>query len=149
MQAVTAIRGKAEIVVVFYADMPLLRAESLQRLIDAHMHNRGPVALLSVMAPDPRGFGRIGRNGEGQVVAIVEEADATPEQRLIRELNVGVYAFAADWVWDQLPKLTPKGSKSELYLTDMVEFATAQRVPVLGLESDDLDEMIGVNTRGH
>jgi bifunctional UDP-N-acetylglucosamine pyrophosphorylase/glucosamine-1-phosphate N-acetyltransferase len=149
MQAVAALRGKADIVVVFYADMPLLRAESLQHLIDVQKQNRGPVSLLSVMAPDPRGFGRIVRNQAAQVVAIVEEADCTPEQRLIRELNVGVYAFAADWLWDQLPRLTPKGSKSELYLTDMVEFATAQQLPIMGLESDDLDEVIGVNTRVH
>src|SRR4051812_17979550 len=88
-QAAESLRGKADTVVVFYADMPLLRAESLQRLIDAQATNRGPVTLLTVVAPDPRGFGRIIRNADSNVTAIVEENEATPDQKRINELNVG------------------------------------------------------------
>jgi bifunctional UDP-N-acetylglucosamine pyrophosphorylase/glucosamine-1-phosphate N-acetyltransferase len=147
-QAAESLRGKADTVVVFYADMPLLRAESLQRLIDTQATNRGPVTLLTVVAPDPRGFGRIIRASEGNVTAIVEENEATADQKRINELNVGVYAFGGNWLWDTLARLTPK-SKGEYYLTDTVQMASEQAMPVLGIAVDDLDEVIGVNTRVH
>ena len=149
MQAADALRDQKGMVIVFYADMPLLRDETLHRLIRMQVQNDGPLSLLTVTAADPRGFGRIVRDVDGHVTAIVEEADATPEQRLIRELNPGVYAFRADWLWENLSKLTPKGRKNEFYLTDMVQIAVEQGGIVAGLESDDPDEMIGVNTRVH
>ncbi|MEP7288925.1 MAG: bifunctional UDP-N-acetylglucosamine diphosphorylase/glucosamine-1-phosphate N-acetyltransferase GlmU [Chloroflexota bacterium] len=149
MQADSALRGKADYIAVFYADMPLLRSASLQRLIDAQLDNRGPITLLTIVAQDPRGFGRIVRGSDGSVISIVEEADCTPDQLLIRELNAGVYVFRADWLWDNLAHLTPKGSKNEYYLTDMIQLAASQALPIVGLESDDSDEVIGVNTLVH
>jgi bifunctional UDP-N-acetylglucosamine pyrophosphorylase / glucosamine-1-phosphate N-acetyltransferase len=148
MQAADALRGQADFVAVFYADMPLLRAETLQRLIEGQAQNRGPVTLLTVTSPDPRGFGRIVRGSDGAVIGIVEEKECTPDQLLIRELNAGVYAFGADWLWGHLSRLTPK-SKGEFYLTDLIMLAAGQNLPVIGVQSDDLDEVIGVNTRVH
>lgn len=150
MQADSALRGQADLVAVFYADMPLLRAETIQRLVDAQCGPRGPVAIamLTVTQQDPRGFGRIVRGPDGNVQAIVEEAECTPEQKLIRELNAGVYVFRGDWLWNSLAKLKPK-SKGELYLTDLVEMAAAQGETVIGIESDDLEELTGVNNRVH
>ncbi len=148
MQAADHLRGKADIVLVFYADMPLLRAETLQRLADAQVSNRGPITLLTSIADDPRGFGRIVRGTDGAVTAIVEERECTPEQRLIRELNAGVYAFQADWLWAHLPRLTPK-SKGEYYLTDLIGLAADEGLPVIGIQGDDPAEVIGVNTRVH
>ncbi len=147
-QAEPLLRGKADIVVVFYADMPLLRGETLQRLVQAQTSNPGPITLLTVVANDPRGFGRITRGNGGAVTGIVEERECSPEQLLIQELNTGVYAFRGDWLWQNLARLVPK-SKGEYYLTDLVMFASAQGLPVVGLQSDDLDEVIGVNTRVH
>ncbi len=148
MQAADHLRDHATTVLVFYADMPLLRAETLQRLADAQVSNRGPITLLTSIADDPRGFGRIVRGVDGAVTAIVEERECTPEQKLIRELNAGVYAFQADWLWAHLPQLTPQ-SKGEYYLTDLVGLATRERLPVIGIQSDDPGEVIGVNTRVH
>lgn len=147
MQAESLLRGKADIVVVYYADMPLLTPETIQRLIDAQKTNAGPITLLTIVA-DPRGFGRIIRDAAGSVIAVVEERDATPEQRQSRELNVGVYALQADWLWEHLHKLTPH-AKGEYYLTDLVELAAQENLPVIGIEGDDLDELIGINTRVH
>jgi bifunctional UDP-N-acetylglucosamine pyrophosphorylase/glucosamine-1-phosphate N-acetyltransferase len=147
MQAESLLRGQADIVVVYYADMPLLTPETVQRLIDAQKANPGPITLLTIVT-DPRGFGRIIRGADGSVIAVVEERDATPEQRQSRELNVGVYAFQADWLWTHLHKLTPH-AKGEYYLTDMVELAVQENLPVIGIEGDDLDELIGINTRVH
>jgi bifunctional UDP-N-acetylglucosamine pyrophosphorylase/glucosamine-1-phosphate N-acetyltransferase len=148
LQAAEALRGQTDLVAVFYADMPLLRHETLARLIAAQRQNRGPITMLTISVPDPRGFGRIVRGADGSVAAIVEEKECTPEQLGIRELNVGVYVYKSDWLWENLAKLTPK-SKGEYYLTDLVELAAKQGQQVVGLESDDPDEVIGVNTRVH
>lgn len=104
--------------------------------------------MLTVIAEDPRGFGRIVRKEDGTVAAIVEEFVATPEQKAIRELNVGAYCFSADWLWDTLDRieLSPKG---EYYLTDTIELAVRDGLPVLGLVHDNLQEAIGINTRVH
>ena len=147
MQAADLLRGQSDQVVVCYADMPLLTPQTLRKLIDVQRANMGPFTLLTLIANDPRGFGRIVRQG-GAVTAIVEERECTPEQLAIRELNVGVYVFRADWLWEHLPKITPK-SKGEYYLTDLVEIATAEAQTVQGIAVEDTDEVIGVNTRVH
>ena len=149
MQARSLLEGQGDHVIVCYADMPLLRAETLQRLLATQQANDGPLSMLTVIADDPRGFGRIVRGEDGDVLAIVEEAVATPEQLTIRELNVGVYCYDADWLWqnlDQIPVTQPKG---EYYVTDLVEIAVKQGGRVQAIIADDPDEMLGINTRVH
>lgn len=148
MQAAEILRGQADIIVVWYADMPLLRPDTLQELIRQQAQNTGPVTLLTVTVSDPRGFGRIVRHASGSVTAIVEERECTPEQAQIRELNAGVYAFNGPWLIENLFRLKPK-SKGEYYLTDLIEIANQQGLNVIGVAIDDVDEVIGVNTRVH
>ena len=148
MQAEASLRGTSDLVLVTYADMPLLRPETLARLVETQAKNPGPLTMLSVIAGDPRGFGRLVRGPDGRVLAIVEEAAATPEQLAITELNVGVYCFAADWLWEALKRI-PLSKKGEYYLTDTVELAVQAGLPVQTLVSDDLAESIGINTRVH
>lgn len=148
MQAQALLRGQADLVLVTYADMPLLREETLQALVQAHQQHTGPITMLTVTVDDPRGFGRILRNAAGQVCGIVEEAQATPEQRSIRELNVGVYCFSASWLWDALARI-PLSPKGEYYLTDLVGIAVAEGLMVQSLPAEDPAEMIGINTRVH
>ena len=133
---------------VTYGDMPLLRGETLIQLVEKQKANKGPVSLLTVIADDPRGFGRIIRKQDGTVAAIVEEAVATPEQLSVKELNVGAYCFSANWLWDALHRI-PVSKKGEYYLTDTVELAVADRLPVQALVMDDMSETIGINTRIH
>jgi bifunctional UDP-N-acetylglucosamine pyrophosphorylase/glucosamine-1-phosphate N-acetyltransferase len=147
-QAADTLRGTADLVLVYYADMPLLTVPTLRALIDTQQAHAGPITLLTLVAVDPRGFGRIVRRSDGAITAIVEEHEATPEQRAIRELNVGVYAFRADWLWSRLTKLQPR-SKGEYYLTDLVELAIAEGLSVQGQAITDAEEVIGVNTRVH
>jgi len=131
--------------------MPLLTASTLRTLFEAGQAHSGPITLLTLVAADPRGFGRIARQNNdpnGSITAIVEDKEATPEQLAIRELNVGVYVFRANWLWDRLAKLKPKKA-GEYYLTDMVEVAISEGLSVYGLVVDDPDEVIGVNTRVH
>jgi bifunctional UDP-N-acetylglucosamine pyrophosphorylase/glucosamine-1-phosphate N-acetyltransferase len=129
MQAETYLKGKTDLVVVCYADMPLLRGETLNKLVETQKSNQGCMSLLTVIDNDSRGFGRIIRKADGTVGAIVEEYVANPEQLKIKELNVGGYCFKADWLWDALQriKMSPKG---EYYLTDTVELAIKDNLPV-------------------
>jgi bifunctional UDP-N-acetylglucosamine pyrophosphorylase/glucosamine-1-phosphate N-acetyltransferase len=147
-QAESILRGKTDLVLVTYADMPLLRPETIKGLVKTQKVNKGPLTMLTVRAADPRGFGRVVRGPGGSVQAIIEEATATEEQLSIHELNVGAYCFAADWLWDALHKIkvSPKG---EYYLTDTVALAVQAGLAVQALVSDDLVETIGINTRLH
>lgn len=149
MQAEALLRGKTDYVIVTYADMPLLRGDTFQRLVETQRSNPGPFSLLTVIADDPRGFGRIVRNDDGTVDAIVEEYVATPEQRAIKELNVGAYCFKADWLWDALHRIEKNPRKGEYYLTDIVEIAVRDDLPVQAVVHDDFIETIGINSRVH
>jgi bifunctional UDP-N-acetylglucosamine pyrophosphorylase/glucosamine-1-phosphate N-acetyltransferase len=149
MQAEDLLRGKTDYVIVTYADMPLLRGETFQRLLEMQRSNPGPLSLLTVIADDPRGFGRIVRKADGTVEAIVEEYVATSEQQQIKELNVGAYCFKADWLWDALHRIQKNPKKGEYYLTDIVEIAVKENLPVQALVHDDFIETIGINSRVH
>jgi bifunctional UDP-N-acetylglucosamine pyrophosphorylase/glucosamine-1-phosphate N-acetyltransferase len=129
--------------------MPLLRGDTFKRLLETQRLNSGPLSLLTVIADDPRGFGRIVRKADGTVEAIVEEYVATPEQRKIRELNVGAYCFKADWLWDALHRIKKNPKKGEYYLTDIVEIAVKDNLPVQAVVHDDFIETIGINSRIH
>lgn len=147
-QAESTLRGKTDLVLVTYADMPLLRPETIKGLVETQKANKGPLTMLTVSAADPRGFGRVVRGSDGNVQAIVEETAATEEQLSIHELNVGVYCFSADWLWDALHKIkvSPSG---EYYLTETVALAEQAGLTVQALVSDDQVETIGINTRVH
>lgn len=147
-QAQAALQGKAGAVLVLYGDMPLLRLETLRGLIEVFRQSGGPLAMLTVIEADPRGFGRVVRSEAGQVLAIVEEADCTPEQRAIKELNVGVYVFDADWLWANLPRI-PLSPNGEYYLTDLVGLAVRQERRVEAVVLADNSEALGINTRAH
>ena len=149
MQAESLLRDKTDYVIVTYADMPLLRGETFQRLVETQRLNPGPFSLLTVIAEDPRGFGRIVRKADGTVESIVEEYVATPEQQKIKELNVGAYCFKADWLWDALHRIEKNPKKGEYYLTDIVEIAVKDNLPVQAVVHDDFIETIGINSRVH
>lgn len=149
MQAEALLKGKSDLVVVCYADMPLLRGETLRNLVDTQEKNQGPISMLTVLADDPRGFGRIVRGEDGAVSAIVEEYVATPDQLKVKELNVGGYCFDSKWLWDALRRIPKNPQKGEYYLTDTVELAVKDGLAVHATVMDDIEETIGVNTRAH
>ncbi|MFN8411187.1 MAG: bifunctional UDP-N-acetylglucosamine diphosphorylase/glucosamine-1-phosphate N-acetyltransferase GlmU [Anaerolineales bacterium] len=149
MQAESLLKGKTDLVVVCYGDMPLLRGETLQKLVETQKNNKGPISMLTVVSEDPRGFGRIIRKPDGTVEAIVEEYVATAEQLQVKELNVGGYCFDANWLWDALHRIPKNPKKGEYYLTDTVELASRDGLSVQATVMNDLEETIGVNTRVH
>ncbi len=148
MSAQADLQGRADLVVVTSADMPLLTGETLHRLVDAQKMHPGPFTLLTVINEDARGFGRVLRNVHGQVLAIVEEAQATPEQLKIKELNAAIYCFQAAWLWPALARI-PLSPKGEYYLTDVVGLAVQDGLAVQALTVADPTEAMGVNTRVH
>ncbi len=149
MQAEAVLKGQCANVLVFAADMPLITHETLARLLATHETNQATVTMLSVIAEDPRGFGRVVRDARGRPVGIVEEIEATPEQKAIRELNAGVYCFDAAWLWPALKRLQPSERKGEYYLTDLIEIAVMDDRRVEVLVTEDPEEVLGINTRVH
>jgi bifunctional UDP-N-acetylglucosamine pyrophosphorylase/glucosamine-1-phosphate N-acetyltransferase len=147
-QAEHLLRGRTDTVLVTFGDMPLISRETFEDLLEAHSGAPGPLTMLSVVAEDPRGFGRVVRGPHGTVQAIVEEAVATPEQLAIRELNVSGYAFDDGWVWDALRKIRPSPT-GEYYLTDLIEIAVSAGHPVEAIPVRDPGEAIGINTPAH
>lgn len=145
LQAADALSG-VDLILVTSADMPLLRPETLRNLVEAQRRGRGLLTLLAAQPDLPRGFGRIVRDGSGRVMAIVEEAVATPEQLHLHEVNAGAYCFRGDWLWGALRRL-PLSPKGEYYLTDVVAMAVAEAGEVGVVCLQDPDEVIGVNTR--
>lgn len=151
MQAQTAL-DDCHHVLVLYGDMPLLRPTTLQSLWDCYQEGDSPLAMLIVTADESRGFGRVIRDPAGQVQAIVEEAECTPEQLAIRELNAGVYCFEAEWLWHHLPQLPlhpDKGDAGEYFLTDLIGMAVADGFQISYLVTDDSTETFGINTPEH
>lgn len=147
MQARALLEGRAANVLVLYGDMPLLRVETLRALRDRHLASGAAVTMMTVVRDDPQGFGRIVRDAEGRIQAIVEQAEATPEIAALRELNVGIYTFEAGFLWTHLPQLRPSPRKGEQYLTDLIGMAVAEGLPVESLRAADPLEVLGINTR--
>jgi bifunctional UDP-N-acetylglucosamine pyrophosphorylase/glucosamine-1-phosphate N-acetyltransferase len=134
-------------VLVTYGDVPLLEPATIAGLLAEHAAADAAVTLLASEPADPSGYGRVLRDPHGAVLGIVEHADATPEQRAIREVNSGVYAFDAAFLAPGLAGLAGHNSQGELYLTDLVAAAVAQGRPVRAVACPDTWQVEGVNDR--
>jgi len=135
------------VTVVLYGDMPCLRPETLRALVATQVESAGRgLAILTAVPDEPRGFGRILRDARGEVTGIVEERDATPEQKHIDEVNLGVYAFDGPGLVAALPKLSNQNAQNEYYLTDVLAAFVREGRAVRAVELDDHEEGLGVNT---
>ncbi len=148
LMAEAQLSGKVDLVVITSADMPLISAETLQKLVETQLNNNGPMTLVSITDNDSRGFGRIIRNASGNAIAIIEEKVATADQLQIKEYNAGIYCIKADWLWDALKKVK-KSPVGEYFLTDLLEIAVREKEMVTVLTLTDADEAIGINNRIH
>ena len=145
-QAEAALRGQCDLVLVSYGDMPLLTSATLSALAQAQMNHKGPMTLLAVDSARLTDFGRVVRDAQGRVQAVVEVPQLRPEQKDITERNAGTYCFEAEWLWGALPRLQ-RSPAGEFYLTDLVAMAAAEGREVGALALQDPDEVIGINTR--
>jgi bifunctional UDP-N-acetylglucosamine pyrophosphorylase / glucosamine-1-phosphate N-acetyltransferase len=140
-----ALKGFHGTVLVLYGDVPLIRKESLVRLL-AKITSATPMAVLGFVTDTPKGYGRLITRHDDTVTAIREELDASPEERGIKLCNSGIIAIESALLWDLIPKLGSNNAKGELYLTDLVELVNTVRKKV-ALEICDEDEVQGVNDR--
>ena len=147
-QAESILKGESDLVLVTYGDMPLIAPETIDRIVAAQSRHSGPLTMMTMIGQNPRGFGRVIRDGRGSVQAIVEEAQASPDQLAVTEMNPGVYCFRSDWLWDVLNRI-PISPKGEYYLTDAVGIAASEGGMVQAILLDDPSEGIGINTRVH
>ena len=127
-------------------DTPLLRASTLDTLLARHKESGASVTVLSARVPDPQGYGRIVRDGEGRVTAIVEERDATAEQRAIDEINSATYAFQYDDLERVLGRLTARNAQGEYYLTDTVRLLLESGRRASVRCAPDHRMLLGINT---
>lgn len=137
----------AERVVVLYGDCPLLTADTVRRLISRQVASRAAAVLVTAVLQDPTGYGRILRDPDGNVLGIVEEKSATEEQRAIREINAGIYCFAAAPLWEYIGQIPADNAAREYYLTDLIGILRRAGKTVLPLVHDDPQELLGINTR--
>ncbi|MCD0442651.1 bifunctional UDP-N-acetylglucosamine diphosphorylase/glucosamine-1-phosphate N-acetyltransferase GlmU [Glycomyces sp. A-F 0318] len=145
--AVEAFPDLAGTVIVACGDTPLLRPDTLAELVEVHEKTRQAVTVLTAEVEDPSGFGRIVRDGEGNVLRNVEHRDADLAELAIREINSGTYAFDAEVLREQLFKLDTANDQGELYLTDVIELAREAGHPVGAVVVDDPTEVLGCNDR--
>ena len=142
-----AIRDGVSSVLVLNGDCPLVTASTLQELVRAREESNAGVAVLTMEAPDPHGYGRILRDAGGMVERIVEQKDCDEMQDAITECNSGFYCFDAEMLFDALGRVESNNSQHELYLTDVVEIARKDGRAAIGVKAEDTDECLGVNTR--
>ena len=148
MAAESALKDFDGLITVVAADMPLLTVETLKRMVVDQKEHAAPMTMLTVKTNDPHGFGRVLRGMDGEVRAIIEEAQASAEELHIDELNVGAYCFKSSWLWGALKKIK-LSLKGEYYLTDLVSVAVEEGKTVRSILLSNEEEALGINNRVH
>ncbi len=137
-----------EVVLVTVGDAPLVRPATYRMLLDRHLERGADATVLTARPADPEGYGRVLREGTGgPVLGIVEQRDASPEERAVGEVNSGIYAYRARALHRALGDLRPDNDQGELYLTDTVGSIVAAGGDVHAVCAADPDELMGINTR--
>ncbi len=149
MQARAFLDGLDGNVAVLYGDMPMLTAETIGRVVEHRDATDAAAVLLTIELENPPDFGRIVRDADGRVVAIVEARDATPEQLAVREVNVGAYCFDATALMGALDRLGSANTQDEYYLTDVVGILAGDGSLVETVVTDNLEETLGINDPEH
>ena len=135
------------LLLLLYGDMPLVRAETLKKLIAHHRETGATCSILSVEMQNPTGYGRIVRSEDGSFARIIEQRDATTDQKQIREINSGIYCFEARELFQALRRVQPANEQGEYYLTDVAEIILSLGGTVSVYPHDDPREVSGINTR--
>ena len=134
---------------ILNGDTPLLSKDTLTTLVDYHQSEGATLTLLTTSVPEPGGYGRVIRSKAGEVCRVVEDRDATSEEKNISEINVGTYVVEAGFLGKALAQLQPQNSQGEYYLTDIIEMAVQQGLKVVAWATNDSLETTGINTREH
>ncbi len=149
MQAAPFLKDFPGQLLVLCGDTPLIEAGSLSKLVENHRAAGAVATVLTAEMEEPAGYGRVIRDGMGRVTRIVEQKDASPEEKLVREVNTGIYCFETAGLFDALNKVTPANAQGEYYLTDIIEMYVRRGLAVGAVMLEDPREMTGINDRVH
>src|SRR4030043_767300 len=147
LQAVPFLQSFSGTVLILCGDVPLVRRETLRSFIDTYKENGSTLSVLTAVVEDPFGYGRILRNSEGWLEKIVEEKDASEEERMIREINTGIFCVKAPFLMEGLREIGKENAQGEYYLTDLVEIAKKKGLKCSAHIVADPVEVMGINTR--
>jgi len=140
---------QADQFLILNGDTPLLTQDTLTSMVDYHQSEEASLTLLTTVIPEPRGYGRVVRGPSGEVRRIVEDRDASAEERNISEINVGTYVVEAGFLGKALSQLRPQNAQGEYYITDIIQMAVQQGLKVVAWVTNDSLETTGINTREH
>ena len=132
-------------VFVLCGDVPLIKAETLREMLAVHRKDNSVVTLLSVEMENPSGYGRIVRDGQGRVVANVEDRCATESEKEIKEINGGIYVFNSKFLFESIGKLSSENEQGEYFLPDLIKIAIESGLSVSSLKLDSPIQLLGVN----
>lgn len=147
MQAIDVIKNSKGEVVILNGDTPLITAETINKAIEYHKNNGNQATVITAILDDATGYGRIVRDNDGSVLKIVEQKDASKEEKKINEVNSGMYVFDAQVLVYALDKITPNNAQGEYYLTDTLEILLSAGKKIGGYAISDNDEIRGINDR--
>jgi bifunctional UDP-N-acetylglucosamine pyrophosphorylase/glucosamine-1-phosphate N-acetyltransferase len=147
MQALPLLRAEVGTVLILYGDVPFLQPQTIERLLAQHREQRVTATILTDIRDDPTGYGRVIRDGGGRVHRIVEEPDATPAERQVREINAGTYAIEMGALRDALHRLRPANAQGEYYLTDVIHTLLDRGHSVAAVAASSSLETNGINSR--
>jgi len=146
-QTKAILAGTVGTALILCGDTPLLEGAELKKFYEAHLKAGAAVSVLTAETGNPFGYGRILRDGKGQVTGIVEEKDATAEQKQIQEINTGIYCAQLPLLFELLATLTNNNAQGEYYLTDILTKCQEQGKLVCGIKTQDFDMVMGINSR--
>ncbi|HAP67508.1 MAG TPA: hypothetical protein DCQ99_06935 [Nitrospinae bacterium] len=132
---------------ILSGDVPLLRIDTVRKLIRIHINSGAVVTILTANVDNTTGYGRIIRDSEGRAINIIEEKDASPGIKKITEINSGIYCFKKDFLFNSLKKIDTNNLQQEYYLTDVVGLAFKSSLKIETLIAEDPDEIMGINTQ--
>ncbi|MGQ9693830.1 MAG: bifunctional UDP-N-acetylglucosamine diphosphorylase/glucosamine-1-phosphate N-acetyltransferase GlmU [Thermodesulfobacteriota bacterium] len=147
LMATPKLKGFRGPILILSGDVPLLKEETLRKLIKFHGENQHILSVLTTRLENPQGYGRILRNKEGQIQRIIEEKDLLPGEESGGEVNTGIYCVEAEFLFAALPSLSDQNAQKEYYLTDIVEKAVKQNKKVGAFLVAESSEVMGINTR--
>ncbi len=152
-QARSVVMAKAEAgaghCLILNGDTPLLTEETVRALLACHQSTQATVTILTTQLDNPDGYGRVIRGPQGQVIKIVEDRDASVDEKVVQEVNVGTYVVNTSFLFHSLETLKPQNVQGEYYLTDIIGMAVSQSLRVSALVTNDTNETIGINNREH
>ncbi len=136
---------KPDNLLVVCGDTPLISRETLKEMVETHKREKPAITMMTLMLKEPGNYGRVLRKGD-QVTAIREARDCTPEELEVKEVNLAIYLFDSNFLFDNIFKLEPNNKQKEYYLTDLVEMAANQGLKVVSCIEKDEESTLGINT---